>query len=84
MRNDRNEYPTYEEFYHFNVVIATLVTTGRLVQMNFKVDHFQYIFIDECAASTEPEAFIPILGESFILQVSCFANCSSRRFGNGT
>ena len=62
MRNDKNEYPTYEELYHFNVVIATLVTSGRLAQMNLKVNHFQYVFIDECAASTEPEAIIPIFG----------------------
>lgn len=65
MRSGKNEYPTYEEFYHFNVVICTLVTAGRLVQMNFKVDHFHYVFIDECAASTEPEAFIPIFGQFY-------------------
>ena len=63
IRNDINEYPSYEEFYHFNIVIATLVTTGRLVQMSLEVDHFQYISIDECAASTELESIIPILGK---------------------
>lgn len=62
MHKGKNEYPTYEELYHFNVVIATLVTAGRLVQMQIKTDHFDYVFVDECAASTEPECWIPIVG----------------------
>ncbi|CRK91068.1 CLUMA_CG004756, isoform A [Clunio marinus] len=64
LRNGNNEYPTKEEFFHFNVVIITLTTCSRLVQA--KCDninkHFDYIFVDECAAATEPEAYIPIVG----------------------
>ena len=85
IRNDINEYPSYEEFYHFNIVIATLVTTGRLVQMSLEVDHFQYISIDECAASTELESIIPILGKHLIMKICNFHSnyFFLRRFSNG-
>lgn len=64
LRNKQNIYPSYEELYHFNIVVTTLVSCSRLVQANIKRDHFDYIFIDECAASIEPECLIPIIGES--------------------
>ncbi|CRK88261.1 CLUMA_CG002041, isoform A [Clunio marinus] len=64
LRNKRNDYPTKEEFYHFNVVIVTLMTCSRLVQLDVgdMNRHFDYIFVDECAAATEPEAYVPIVG----------------------
>lgn len=62
MRSGKNEFPTFEEFYSFNVVIATLTTCGRFGQMNIDKAHFDYIFIDEAAASTEPECLIAIMG----------------------
>lgn len=57
-----NEYPSYEELYNFKVVITTLVTAGRLSRSRISAEHFQYVFIDECAACTEPESWIPIMG----------------------
>ena len=65
LRNKRNEYPSKEEFGHFNVVIVTLMSCSRLVQFNNEGmnKNFDYIFVDECAAATEPEAFVPIIGE---------------------
>jgi AAA domain len=65
LRNKKNQFPTKEEFYHFNVVIVTLMSCSRLVQfdgigMNH---HFDYIFLDEAAAAMEPEAYVPIMGE---------------------
>ena len=68
LRNNVNKYPTKEELKHFNVIIATLTTCSRLVQMTLHEEnldlkcHFDYIFIDECAAATEPEPMIPIVG----------------------
>jgi helicase MOV-10 len=58
-------YPTKEEFYYFNVVIVTLMSCSRLVQLEAlnMNRHFDYIFVDECAAATEPEAYVPIVGE---------------------
>lgn len=61
----KNQYPTMEEFYHFNVVIVTLMSCSRLVQFDeIQMNrHFDYIFIDEAAAAMEPEAYVPIMGE---------------------
>lgn len=65
LRSKKNQYPTREEFGHFNVVIVTLMSCSRLVQLDAQgMNHnFDYIFVDECAAATEPEAFVPIIGE---------------------
>lgn len=65
LRGKRNQYPSKEEFSHFNVVIVTLMSCSRLVQFDGEEmnRNFDYIFVDECAAATEPEAFVPIVGE---------------------
>lgn len=65
LRGKVNKYPTKEEFSHFNVVIVTLMSCSRLVQFDGENmnRNFDYIFVDECAAATEPEAFVPIIGE---------------------
>ena len=68
LRNNKNEFPTKEEFKHFSVIIATFTTCSRMVQMTlheanlYLKRHFDYIFIDECAAATEPELLIPVVG----------------------
>lgn len=63
--NEKNLFPTKEEFYHFNVIIVTLMSCSRLVQFDgIEMNrHFDYIFIDEAAAAMEPEAYVPIMGE---------------------
>ena len=53
---------SYEELYHFNIVIITLSTSSRLVQANIDPKHFNYLFIDECGAATELESLVPIIG----------------------
>lgn len=66
LRNGRkSQYPTKEEFCHFNVMIVTLMSCSRLVQLATENmnRNFDYIFVDECAAATEPEAMVPIVGE---------------------
>lgn len=52
--------PSYEEFYTARVVIATLVSCGRIFSAGIKSDHFNYIFIDEAASECEPITLIPI------------------------
>lgn len=66
LRHKRNQYPTKEEFSHFNVVIVTLMSCSRLVQLDGDEmnRNFDYIFVDESAAATEAEACVPLLGES--------------------
>lgn len=54
--------PSYEEFYTCRVVIATLVSCGRIVSAGIKSDHFDYIFIDEAASECEQSTLIPISG----------------------
>lgn len=62
LRNNRHEFPTYEELHHFSVVIVTLVTAKRIQQADLKSHHFEYIFIDESGCAVEPECLIPIAG----------------------
>ena len=54
--------PSYEEFYTTRVIVATLVSCGRIVSAGVKWDHFDYIFIDEAASDSEPFTLIPISG----------------------
>jgi hypothetical protein len=50
---------TKEEFCSFKIVISTLSTSAHF-DRKLLSKHFDYIFIDECAATTELEALIPI------------------------
>lgn len=67
LRNRSSEFPSKEEFQHFRVIITTLMSCSRLVQFDeasgFK-NHFDYIFVDECAAALEPESLVPIVGKT--------------------
>lgn len=69
LRTGENLIPSKEEFSHFNVVIVSLVSCSRIIQLNgMKMNrNFDYIFVDECAAAMEPEAFVPIMGEFLFL-----------------
>lgn len=71
LRGQRNQYPTMEEFYFFNVVIVTLMSCSRLVQLDgIEINkHFDYIFVDESAAAMEPEAYVPIIGKLQFLKL---------------
>ena len=62
IKNLMHKNPTYEELYNYKVVIATLVTCGRLITANIDPAHFDYIIIDECASTMEPHSIIPIIG----------------------
>ena len=54
---------TYEQIYHFNVVIATLMKTYQLIKAKLTNEYYDYIFIDECASAAETECLVPILGK---------------------
>ncbi|CAO1441395.1 unnamed protein product, partial [Diamesa tonsa] len=55
-----NSFATYQEFYSYNVVISTLVNCGRMSAAKIDPNHFDYVFIDECASMAECYAVIPI------------------------
>lgn len=63
-----NKFPSKEEYSHFRVIIATLMSCSRLIQIvdDEKNRHFDYIFVDECGAAMEPESLVPIVGELII------------------
>lgn len=54
--------PSKEELLKFKIVIATMTVTNRFINDGVPKDHFDFIFIDECCAATEPECLIPIVG----------------------
>ncbi|XP_011861509.1 PREDICTED: putative helicase mov-10-B.1 isoform X2 [Vollenhovia emeryi] len=43
------------------VVITTLVSSTRLIRINFRENHFSYIIIDEASQAIEPEMLIPLI-----------------------
>lgn len=51
--------PSVQELLSYNVIIATLVNSGRLVGLG--ASHFDFILIDECASSAEPYVNIPLM-----------------------
>lgn len=50
--------PSMQEIMSYNVIICTLVNSGRMKSLGL---HFDYIFIDECASSAEPYVDIPLM-----------------------
>jgi helicase MOV-10 len=64
LRSKTSQFPSKEEFSHFKVMITTLMSCSRLVQVDYKINrHFDYIFVDECASALELESLIPIVGK---------------------
>ena len=64
LRNNKNEYPTKKEFNQLRVMIVTLTTCSRLVQLDIESAdrNFDYVFVDEAAAAKELDVLIPIIG----------------------
>lgn len=64
IRNRSYEEPMYgaDDFKKYKVVIATMTTVDRMIKRSFPNNHFDFIFVDECCAATEPECLIPITG----------------------
>lgn len=59
--NPSGEFPSEQEVKHFPVIVSTLTSSLKFDRADLQ-KHFDYIFIDECAATTEPEVLIPIVG----------------------
>lgn len=62
------KYPILDYLYKFRVIICTLSTSGTLVRAgllsrHFRAQHFDYVFIDECASAHETMSLIPIAGK---------------------
>ncbi|XP_017877191.1 putative helicase mov-10-B.1 [Ceratina calcarata] len=57
--NGESLYLPNEVFTLKKIVITTLTTCIRLVNLNLRNDHFSHIFIDEASQSTELETLIP-------------------------
>lgn len=68
LRSGNSQFPSKEEFSHFRVIIATLMSCSRLIQIcDININnHFDYIFVDECGAAMEPESLIPIVGKLLV------------------
>lgn len=54
--------PWFNVLERFKVIIITMSSALMLIYRGFKNDHFDFIFVDECCAATEPECLIPIVG----------------------
>ncbi|XP_055326157.1 putative helicase mov-10-B.1, partial [Sitodiplosis mosellana] len=63
---DGFQFPPLEQIYKYRIVICTLLTSGCLTRSRgttgFFSGHFDYVFIDEAASSTETTTLIPIAG----------------------
>lgn len=56
-------YPALDALSNAQILVTTLVVAGRLAQATLSKsypEHFDYVFIDECASTDEPSALIPI------------------------
>ncbi len=42
------------------IVVATLVTAGKLLSIGVSLDHFTHVFIDEAGQANEVETLIPV------------------------
>ncbi|XP_077997664.1 putative helicase MOV-10 [Glandiceps talaboti] len=55
-------FPSKEDIMKKRIIVATLVTAGRLVSAGVPKDHFTHLFIDESGYSMEPESVISVAG----------------------
>lgn len=59
--------PSLKRLYEYRVVCTTLCTAGCFSRAHidrkvWRADHFGFVFIDECASSSETMALIPVAG----------------------
>ncbi|XP_055384594.1 putative helicase mov-10-B.1 [Condylostylus longicornis] len=53
-------FPSLESIQNYNVLICTTSLVGRLKASGLVPSNYTYCFIDECAASTEPEVLVAV------------------------
>lgn len=76
-RPDGIFYPSLKYLYKFRVLICTLCSAGCLTRARIDKDvwrpnHFDYVFIDECASAHETMCLIPIAGKTISFYVRFF------------
>ncbi|XP_073471825.1 putative helicase MOV-10 [Aquarana catesbeiana] len=62
VNKEEYEYPSKQQLKQYRVIIATLVTAGRLASAKFPSDHFTHVFIDESGHAVEPECVTAVAG----------------------
>ncbi|XP_030585585.1 putative helicase mov-10-B.1 [Archocentrus centrarchus] len=61
-KQDSFVFPEKEVMMKYKVIVATMVTAGRLVSVGIPVGHFSHVFVDEGGQAVEPECVIAIAG----------------------
>ena len=56
-------YGIYYYRHVFRVIIATVVTSGRMYSAGFPEAHFTHVFVDEAGHALEPETLISLAGD---------------------
>jgi helicase MOV-10 len=59
-RDGESYFPNEKRLAKYQIIVCTLIMSGRLVAMGS--DHFTHVFIDECGQAVEPAALVPIAG----------------------
>ncbi|XP_058066597.1 putative helicase MOV-10 [Anopheles bellator] len=54
------EFPCMNDFLQTRILVATVITSGRLLSLRVCTKIYNYIFIDECGSSKELSALVPI------------------------
>ncbi|XP_052860194.1 putative helicase MOV-10 [Anopheles cruzii] len=54
------EFPCMNDFLQTRILVATVITSGRLLSLGVCTNIYDYIFIDECGSSKELSALVPI------------------------
>ncbi|KAG7477792.1 hypothetical protein MATL_G00073410 [Megalops atlanticus] len=55
-------FPSKETLMGYKIIVATVVTAGRLVSGGLPPGHFTHIFVDEAGHAVEPECIIGMAG----------------------
>lgn len=62
LADNHHFYPNLKILQKYSIIIVTLTVAGKFIHGGIEPGFFSHIIIDECAASTEPESLIPIIG----------------------
>ncbi|EAA00145.5 AGAP011893-PA, partial [Anopheles gambiae str. PEST] len=54
------ETPAMQDFVQTRILVCTVMTSGRLLQLGVDRSMYDYIFIDECGSCRELSALVPI------------------------
>uniref|UniRef100_A0A182K9G5 Uncharacterized protein n=1 Tax=Anopheles christyi TaxID=43041 RepID=A0A182K9G5_9DIPT len=60
MHYGKYETPAMQDFRQTRILVCTVITSGRLLQLDVDRSMYDYIFIDECGSCKELSALVPI------------------------